>query len=168
MEHTSAEEFRVFRVRLASPRPRCFKGRAVLIGDALHTIIPHTGWGLSMAMGDGLALAQIVAAGVKDSGSLQQLHSALGVFERQQGVFWEALLQQSLVAASHFGKLKLSLDRLVLSCLPTKLFLANYDALAAVKVEGRTVRPLRARYLTLALALVLAVGAAGIIGGLLA
>lgn len=149
---TSPEEFRSFRVRLSNPLPSvCFRHRVVLLGDAMHPLSPNTGWGLSLGMADSLALARLFKSKLPSVG----LSSTLEQFDRQQRPIWNAFVQQSLVAANHFGKGHLFLDRLVLTLLPPKLLFENFDKLCPPVVEGLTIRPLWNRYVALASAVAL-------------
>jgi len=147
---------RTFRLRLGKPLPqRSFsKSGLVIVGDACHTFNPSVGWGLQLAMLDGLALARCVR---EASDANRPLPDALAQFDRQQRPLWQAFLEQSELSAYHFGWPRFAVDRMVLSLLPTNLFLQNYDKLSPVVTAGRTLKPRACKYCTVLLTMCLVV-----------
>ncbi len=91
LEHVNfAERWGMFEV---TPLPTWYRGRAVLLGDAAHGMMPHHGQGANTTFEDAVALAN--ASGDE---SLSTLQEKLSGYERERKVRAERIQRASRVA----------------------------------------------------------------------
>jgi salicylate hydroxylase len=75
-----ATDVKVYNQMYREPLQGFVKGKAVLVGDAAHLMLPTHGQGASMAMEDAMAL-EVLMSGLK-SASVEQVESRLAMFDK--------------------------------------------------------------------------------------
>jgi 2-polyprenyl-6-methoxyphenol hydroxylase-like FAD-dependent oxidoreductase len=105
------------------PGPTWFKGRIVLLGDAIHPTTPFVGQGAGAAMEDGITLAKELAL-TRDLGQTDDLRAALTSYERRRRDRAAWIVASAGRRGRMFGltsPVAVSARNFVLSNLPTRV-----------------------------------------------
>ncbi|HTV32138.1 MAG TPA: FAD-dependent monooxygenase [Methylocella sp.] len=127
----AAGEWRKWPLAVRACAPHFFRGRAVLIGDAAHPMLPFLAQGAAQAIEDAACLSRILQPG-------QDMEASLSAYEtlrrpRVQRVQNESRRQGRIY---HLGGAAAFLRDVTLKALPAEAMLARYDWLYGAQAEG--------------------------------
>jgi salicylate hydroxylase len=102
----SAEHYYKWALHDRDPLDRWSKGRATLLGDSAHAMLPHIGQGACMAIEDGYALAAMVAQMPDDLGEALRHYERLRVPRTRHAVLEARARGREMHLTSRWAQLK--------------------------------------------------------------